>query len=174
MRCRCLIVQSYTVSLYWWWLGVRSITSADMDAALADFVPASLRGVKLFKGTAAWHDVGGLQSAKRILKETIAFPIKYGVGVPKQLCPFLWVSHGVSLVWFGIAVSCRGSPADLPSCTRGAPCGWRRVCCCTVHRAVAKPWYGVPPDGRRVACGGAVTLPYFLWPRVSVGQRGSE
>ncbi len=54
-----------------------ALLAQDLQAALSDFVPASLRGVKLFKSTVAWADVGGLQEAKRILKETVEFPIKY-------------------------------------------------------------------------------------------------
>ena len=52
------------------------ITNVDVDAALADFVPVSLRGVKLFKSAVEWKHVGGLALAKRTLKETLEFPIR--------------------------------------------------------------------------------------------------
>jgi SpoVK/Ycf46/Vps4 family AAA+-type ATPase len=54
---------------------IHVITDGDVDAALSDFTPVSLRGVKLFKGTVEWEDVGGLSAAKRVLKETLEFPI---------------------------------------------------------------------------------------------------
>ncbi|KAF8533733.1 P-loop containing nucleoside triphosphate hydrolase protein [Trichophaea hybrida] len=49
----------------------------DFDAALAGFVPAGLRGVKLQTSGAAWKDVGGLKETRKILLETLEWPTKY-------------------------------------------------------------------------------------------------
>ncbi|KAI8995209.1 AAA-domain-containing protein [Trametes punicea] len=55
-----------------------TLTSADFAAAQVDFVPHSLRDVKLQKSDVAWHDIGGLRETKRILRETLEWPTKYG------------------------------------------------------------------------------------------------
>lgn len=49
----------------------------DFDAALAGFVPAGLRGVKLQTSGAAWKDIGGLKETRKILLETLEWPTKY-------------------------------------------------------------------------------------------------
>lgn len=51
--------------------------SEDFDAALAGFVPAGLRGVKLQTSGAAWKDIGGLKETRKILLETLEWPTKY-------------------------------------------------------------------------------------------------
>ena len=50
---------------------------ADFDAALAKFTPASLRGVTLQKSETLWANIGGLHEPKRILRETLEWPVKY-------------------------------------------------------------------------------------------------
>ena len=57
----------------------RIITDDDVDTALSDFTPVSLRGVKLFKSNVMWDHVGGLVAAKRVLKETLEFPLRFVV-----------------------------------------------------------------------------------------------
>ncbi|KAI0363690.1 AAA-domain-containing protein [Pilatotrama ljubarskyi] len=55
-----------------------TLTPADFAAAQVDFVPHSLRDVKLQKTDVAWSDIGGLRDTKRVLRETLEWPTKYG------------------------------------------------------------------------------------------------
>ncbi|OJT04218.1 Peroxisome biosynthesis protein PAS1 [Trametes pubescens] len=55
-----------------------TLRSADFAAAQVDFVPHSLRDVKLQKSEVVWADIGGLQDTKRVLRETLEWPTKYG------------------------------------------------------------------------------------------------
>ncbi|CDO70672.1 hypothetical protein BN946_scf184761.g10 [Trametes cinnabarina] len=55
-----------------------TLTTADFAAAQVDFVPHSLRDVKLQKSEVAWQDIGGLRETKRVLRETLEWPTKYG------------------------------------------------------------------------------------------------
>ncbi|KAL1696033.1 P-loop containing nucleoside triphosphate hydrolase protein [Schizophyllum commune] len=57
---------------------VRILTSADFEEAHKGFTPLSLRDVKLEKSKTAWADIGGLGDTKRILRETLEWPTKYG------------------------------------------------------------------------------------------------
>ncbi|EIN06461.1 AAA-domain-containing protein [Punctularia strigosozonata HHB-11173 SS5] len=50
----------------------------DFASAQVDFVPLSLRDVKLQKSEVAWSDIGGLHAPKRILRETLEWPTRYG------------------------------------------------------------------------------------------------
>ncbi|KAH9946561.1 AAA-domain-containing protein [Amylocystis lapponica] len=50
----------------------------DFTAAQVDFIPLSLRNVKLQKSEIAWSDIGGLAETKRVLRETLEWPTKYG------------------------------------------------------------------------------------------------
>ncbi|KAI0919744.1 hypothetical protein AcV5_001721 [Taiwanofungus camphoratus] len=50
----------------------------DFATAQVDFVPLSLRDVKLEKSEVAWSDIGGLNETKRVLRETLEWPTKYG------------------------------------------------------------------------------------------------
>ncbi|KAJ3044723.1 Peroxisome biosynthesis protein pex1 [Rhizophlyctis rosea] len=54
-----------------------AIEQADFEKAQVDFVPSSLRGVKLQTSTVAWGDIGGLRETKRVLLETLEWPTKY-------------------------------------------------------------------------------------------------
>ncbi|KAF9495315.1 AAA-domain-containing protein [Pleurotus eryngii] len=60
------------------------LTIADFEAAQVDFTPLSLRDVKLQKSDVLWSDVGGkghvycLYETKRVLRETLEWPTKYG------------------------------------------------------------------------------------------------
>ncbi|KAJ6593606.1 P-loop containing nucleoside triphosphate hydrolase protein [Mycena capillaripes] len=54
------------------------LASTDFDAAQVDFVPLSLRDVKLHKSEVSWSDIGGLQETRRVLRETLEWPTKYG------------------------------------------------------------------------------------------------
>nr|AAF20144.1 peroxisome assembly protein Pex1p [Yarrowia lipolytica] len=54
-----------------------SIQLADFMKALEDFVPSSLRGVKLQKSNVKWNDIGGLKETKAVLLETLEWPTKY-------------------------------------------------------------------------------------------------
>ncbi|KAJ3195875.1 Peroxisome biosynthesis protein pex1 [Irineochytrium annulatum] len=53
------------------------ITQIDLNDAIKDFIPASLRGVRQVDSNIIWADVGGLNNAKAILKETLEWPTKY-------------------------------------------------------------------------------------------------
>ncbi|THH28835.1 hypothetical protein EUX98_g5355 [Antrodiella citrinella] len=54
------------------------IAHDDFVKAQADFVPLSLRDVKLHKSDTTWSDIGGLKETKQILRETLEWPTKYG------------------------------------------------------------------------------------------------
>ncbi|KAG5731766.1 Peroxisome biosynthesis protein PAS1 [Termitomyces sp. T112] len=54
------------------------LSSADFTAAQVNFIPHSLRDVKLQKSDIAWSDIGGLHETRRILRETLEWPTKYG------------------------------------------------------------------------------------------------
>ncbi|KAG8737806.1 Peroxisome biosynthesis protein pex1, partial [Ceratobasidium sp. 428] len=58
---------------------------ADFTKAQEDFVPLSLRGVKLQKSEVSWSDIGGLEETRRVLRETLEWPTKYGAIFAK--CP---------------------------------------------------------------------------------------
>ncbi|KAF4598456.1 Peroxisome biosynthesis protein pex1 [Pleurotus pulmonarius] len=58
--------------------GSIKLTIADFEAAQVDFTPLSLRDVKLQKSDVLWSDVGGLYETKRVLRETLEWPTKYG------------------------------------------------------------------------------------------------
>ncbi|KAF5351610.1 hypothetical protein D9756_007497 [Leucocoprinus leucothites] len=53
------------------------LTATDFANAQADFVPLSLRDVKLQKSDIAWSDIGGLYETKQVLRETLEWPTKY-------------------------------------------------------------------------------------------------
>ena len=55
-----------------------TLTPADFASAQVDFVPHSLRAVTLQKSDVAWVDIGGLRGTKRVLRETLEWPTKYG------------------------------------------------------------------------------------------------
>ncbi|QRW12766.1 AAA family ATPase [Ceratobasidium sp. AG-Ba] len=57
----------------------------DFAKAQEDFVPLSLRGVKLQKSDVSWSDIGGLEETRRVLRETLEWPTKYGAIFAK--CP---------------------------------------------------------------------------------------
>ncbi|KIM45052.1 hypothetical protein M413DRAFT_441700 [Hebeloma cylindrosporum] len=59
-------------------LAASELTQADFSAAQIDFVPLSLRDVKLEKSDVAWSDIGGLHETRRMLRETLEWPTKYG------------------------------------------------------------------------------------------------
>ncbi|GLB37363.1 putative peroxisome biogenesis factor 1, N-terminal [Lyophyllum shimeji] len=54
------------------------LTYADFTTAQVDFTPLSLRDVKLQKSDIAWSDIGGLHETRRVLRETLEWPTKYG------------------------------------------------------------------------------------------------
>ncbi|KAK9728067.1 Peroxisome biosynthesis protein pex1 [Basidiobolus ranarum] len=53
------------------------ITQGDFEQARKDYVPVSLRGVKLESSNVEWSDIGGLKETKKILLETLEWPTKY-------------------------------------------------------------------------------------------------
>ncbi|MBW0464686.1 hypothetical protein O181_004401 [Austropuccinia psidii MF-1] len=54
-----------------------SLELVDFENVQSDFVPISLREVKLQKNGANWSDIGGLAETRRILRETLEWPSKY-------------------------------------------------------------------------------------------------
>lgn len=56
---------------------VNLLQQVDFDSALQDFVPSSLRGVKLQKSNVSWTEIGGLKETKRVLLETLEWPTRY-------------------------------------------------------------------------------------------------
>lgn len=54
------------------------LSQDDFTKAQAEFVPLTLRDVKLEKSSISWGDIGGLVESKRILRETLEWPTKYG------------------------------------------------------------------------------------------------
>ncbi|GFS20283.1 peroxisome biogenesis factor 1 [Elysia marginata] len=56
----------------------KTLTDEDLEIALCDFKPVSIRNVQLHKaGDLGWCDVGGLDQVKRSLVETLHWPTKY-------------------------------------------------------------------------------------------------
>lgn len=55
-----------------------ALSNADVHVAQADFTPLSLREVKLQKSEVRWSDIGGLHDTRRVLRETLEWPTKYG------------------------------------------------------------------------------------------------
>ncbi|KAL9113696.1 MAG: hypothetical protein Q9227_002141 [Pyrenula ochraceoflavens] len=54
-----------------------AIVNKDFDAALRGFRPATLRSVPLTSSTTTFSSIGGLQSTRATLLETLAYPTKY-------------------------------------------------------------------------------------------------
>ncbi|KAJ2006665.1 Peroxisome biosynthesis protein pex1 [Coemansia thaxteri] len=55
------------------------VTAADLTRALAGFRPAALRSLRVSAApTARWSDIGGLRDARRLLRETLELPARYG------------------------------------------------------------------------------------------------
>lgn len=54
------------------------LTDDDFKQAQTGFVPLSLREVKLQKAEVQWSDIGGLHETRRVLRETLEWPTKYG------------------------------------------------------------------------------------------------
>ncbi|KAL5638488.1 hypothetical protein ACGC1H_005240 [Rhizoctonia solani] len=65
--------------------GAPVLLPADFARAQEDFVPLTLRGVKLQKSEVSWSDIGGLHETRRVLRETLEWPTKYGAIFAK--CP---------------------------------------------------------------------------------------
>jgi transitional endoplasmic reticulum ATPase len=53
------------------------VTSDDFDVALADADPAALRDMRVEVPEVAWADVGGLDGAKRALREAVEWPLQH-------------------------------------------------------------------------------------------------
>ncbi len=54
-----------------------SLTTQDFSSALQGFTPASLRNVRLHSSTTTFASIGGLQSVRKTLIETLHYPTKY-------------------------------------------------------------------------------------------------
>lgn len=54
-----------------------AVSMQDVNAAQNDYVPLTLRDVKLQKSETQWADIGGLQETRRVLRETLEWPTKY-------------------------------------------------------------------------------------------------
>ncbi|KAH9819584.1 peroxisome assembly protein Pex1p [Melampsora americana] len=53
------------------------LEDVDFEEAQSDYIPISLRDVKLQKSDVEWADIGGLHNTRRILRETLEWPTKY-------------------------------------------------------------------------------------------------
>lgn len=53
------------------------LTIKEFEFAAKDFTTQSTEGIKLFKSSVEWGDVGGLNEVKQMLRETFEFPTKY-------------------------------------------------------------------------------------------------
>ncbi|THH03293.1 hypothetical protein EW145_g6374 [Phellinidium pouzarii] len=49
----------------------------DFEKAQVDFIPLSLRDIKLQKSDVSWNDIGGLHETRKTLRETLEWPTKY-------------------------------------------------------------------------------------------------
>ena len=54
------------------------VTSSDFVAALAEVEPSAIREVFTEVPDVGWDDIGGLEEIKRLLKETVEWPLQYG------------------------------------------------------------------------------------------------
>lgn len=54
-----------------------TVTKADFDSALTEVEPSALREVFIQTPPETWEDVGGLEEAKQLLRESIEWPLKY-------------------------------------------------------------------------------------------------
>jgi transitional endoplasmic reticulum ATPase len=54
------------------------VTMDDFLAALAEVEPSAIREVFTEVPDVGWDDIGGLEGAKRLLKETVEWPLQYG------------------------------------------------------------------------------------------------
>ncbi len=54
------------------------VTSSDFLAALAEVEPSAIREVFTEVPDVSWHDIGGLEEVKRLLIETVEWPLQYG------------------------------------------------------------------------------------------------
>jgi len=54
------------------------VTSSDFMAALAEVEPSAIREVFTEVPDVGWDDIGGLEEIKRLLKETVEWPLQYG------------------------------------------------------------------------------------------------
>lgn len=55
-----------------------SLSVDNVTEARKHSTPSSVQGIKLHESTARWADVGGLDSVKAVLKQTLLWPTKYG------------------------------------------------------------------------------------------------
>ena len=58
-------------------LNTLTVTKEDFDAGMNEVEPSALREVYIQTPTETWEDVGGLEEAKQLLRETIEWPLKY-------------------------------------------------------------------------------------------------
>lgn len=64
------------------------VSSADFEVAISGFVPTSLQNLPLQSSQTSWADIGGLESVKQVIKETLELPSKFArlfANVPLKL-----------------------------------------------------------------------------------------
>jgi hypothetical protein len=84
------------------------LSATDFDSALKDFVPFSLKDVKLQSSSVKWSDIGGLQDVRRTLRETLEWPVKYAAifkQSPLRLRSGCVVRVSTHCTWLGLADS---------------------------------------------------------------------
>ncbi|KAJ7782814.1 P-loop containing nucleoside triphosphate hydrolase protein [Mycena metata] len=82
------------------------LASTDFDAAQVDFVPLSLRDVKLQKSDVSWADIGGLSETRRILRETLEWPDQSPLRLRSGLLLYGFPGCGKTLLASAVAKEC--------------------------------------------------------------------
>lgn len=54
-----------------------AVTTDDFKNAIEKCIPSSISDTKLYKGSVQWDHIGGLQYAKKVVRETIEYPTRY-------------------------------------------------------------------------------------------------
>jgi SpoVK/Ycf46/Vps4 family AAA+-type ATPase len=54
-----------------------NLITQDFIDAQKNYIPASLKGIKLYRSNVTWDDIGGLEDVKNVLKQTLEWPSKY-------------------------------------------------------------------------------------------------
>jgi SpoVK/Ycf46/Vps4 family AAA+-type ATPase len=85
----------------------------DFETAMANYKPSALKDAKLFKSAVQWSDVGGLESVRSILKDTLQLPTIFSrlyqqapIKLPSGVCLFGPPGCGKTLLAGAVANEC--------------------------------------------------------------------